>query len=81
MYSFGFILNEVVSNTSSFSAIKMNCMMIINCIVNDHLCPSISDSISKKLKRHIERCLDHNPKNRPTSFGEIYSFLKDKKCF
>jgi serine/threonine protein kinase len=75
IYSFGVIINEIISGSKPFHNIPHDHQLAID-ICRHGLRPGIRSETPEALKDLINRCWDANPENRPNTY-QIYTMLQD----
>ena len=79
VYSFAFLVYEIMTNDVSFKNIKNTSQFLIDLIVNEKR-PEIKSDLPESYKKLIEISWSQNPFNRP-SFDEIVIKLKEDDGF
>ena len=79
VYSFAFIVYEIISNEIPFSEIK-NKTQIYNEVVVKQNRPIINESINQSYRLLIESCWSQNPNDRPT-FDDVVHVLRSDSGF
>ncbi|XP_021759078.1 serine/threonine-protein kinase HT1-like [Chenopodium quinoa] len=78
VYSFGLLLNEMVSGSTPFG--NLSPVQVAYGVANKNLRPEISKDCPEFMRLLIERCWSKNPKKRP-EFSEIVNVLEKFEGF
>ena len=79
VYSFSYIVYEIITNEIPFNEIK-NQSHIFGEVVENQSRPKIKKEVSECYRKLIEKCWSHVPSERPT-FDEIVCLLKSDPEF
>ncbi|RIA96039.1 kinase-like domain-containing protein [Glomus cerebriforme] len=74
IYSFGIIINEILSGSRPYQNVPHNINLALNICYGDR--PNIRNGTPEPLKKLIQKCWDADIKNRPNT-NQIYNMLRD----